>query len=121
MVDSHHPLLFGRAGVYGQRYSNFIVQNSDLVICIGTRMAYPQVGYDINEFARDSKIVAVDIDQKELDKFSERITLPICADAGDFIESVLYSPEYDNSTKFEEWHKQCVIYRKDFPIIGERA
>ncbi|MGF1730493.1 thiamine pyrophosphate-binding protein [Photobacterium kasasachensis] len=119
MVDSSHPLLFGRAGVYGQRYSNFVVQNSDLVICIGTRMAYPQVGYDINEFARDSKIITVDIDQKELDKFSDRITLPICADAGDFIESVLNTADDERATNFEEWYEQCNTYRQDFPVIGK--
>jgi acetolactate synthase-1/2/3 large subunit len=27
MIDSSHPLLFGRAGVYGQRAANFVLQN----------------------------------------------------------------------------------------------
>ena len=56
MLPSDHELVFGRAGVYGQRHSNFIVQNCDLLICIGTRMAYPQIGYNVNELAREAKI-----------------------------------------------------------------
>ncbi len=37
MIDSSHPLVFGRAGVYGQRAANFILQNSDYVLAVGTR------------------------------------------------------------------------------------
>lgn len=119
MIDSNHPMVFGRAGVYGQRYSNFIVQNSDLIICIGTRMAYPQIGYDINEFAREAKIISVDIDLKELNKFQDRITMPICADAGDFMRSVIQYFERKESLEFSQWHLQCQKYKRDFPIIGE--
>ena len=117
MVNSQHQMLFGRAGVYGQRYSNFIIQNSDLVICIGTRMAYPQIGYDINEFARDAKIVAVDIDKKELNKFSGRLSLSICADAGNFIRSIIHFSQNIRSKSYDTWYAQCVKYRDDFPII----
>src|SRR5262249_50218821 len=49
MVDSDHPLLFGRAGVYGQRCANFVLQNCDYLLSIGTRLAIPQIGYDITE------------------------------------------------------------------------
>lgn len=117
MVDSQHPLIFGRAGVYGQRYSNFIVQNSDLVVCIGTRMAYPQIGYDINEFAREASVVAVDIDQKELEKFKERLSVAVCSDAGDFIRGILSQPKL--GTNVSTWIEQCHQYRKNFPIIGK--
>ena len=44
MIDSNHPLVYGRAGVYGQRCANFVLQNSDYVLTIGTRMAIPQIG-----------------------------------------------------------------------------
>jgi len=118
MIDSNHPMVFGRAGVYGQRYSNFIVQNSDLVLCIGTRMAYPQIGYDINEFAREAKVIAVDIDLKELNKFKDRIAVPICADAGEFIQSAVQYFRCKDIFDFSEWHSQCQKYKRDFPIIG---
>ncbi|OCH37513.1 thiamine pyrophosphate-binding protein [Aliivibrio fischeri] len=119
MIDSNHPLVFGRAGVYGQRYSNFIVQNSDLVICIGTRMAYPQIGYDINEFAREAKIVAVDIDQKELNKFSDRLSMSVCSDAAQFISSVLSQPKPITHENLNNWVEKCNKYKEDFPIIGK--
>jgi acetolactate synthase-1/2/3 large subunit len=116
IIDSDHELCFGRAGVYGQRAANFILQNCDLLICIGTRLAIPQIGYDINEFAREAKIVMVDIDSKELSKFGAKINIPILSDAGIFIEQLL-----KNSITFDRsktWIEQCKEYKNRFPLIG---
>ncbi|ASG04772.1 thiamine pyrophosphate-binding protein [Vibrio anguillarum] len=118
MIDSNNPYVFGRAGVYGQRYSNFIVQNSDLVICIGTRMAYPQIGYDINEFAREAKVVAVDIDPIELNKFKDRLDISVCADAGDFIRAILDKTKNESICDVSEWHSKCLEYKEKFPKIA---
>ncbi|MDH4274700.1 MAG: thiamine pyrophosphate-binding protein, partial [Gammaproteobacteria bacterium] len=73
ILDSNHPLCFGRAGVYGQRAANFVLQNCDALLCIGTRLAIPQIGYDITEFARAAKIVVVDVDLKELTKHGKKV------------------------------------------------
>ena len=67
MVDSDHPLVYGRAGVYGQRCANFVLQNSDLVCAIGTRMAIPQIGYVHEELARGAEpLRVVEVDQAEV-------------------------------------------------------
>jgi acetolactate synthase-1/2/3 large subunit len=115
LIDSDHSLVYGRAGTYGQRAANFVVQNSDLVICIGTRMAIPQVGYDISEFARQAKIVAVDIDQLELDKYKDRLTISVCADAKDFIHELLSAQSKD--LEFDRWKEKCDHYRRNFPWV----
>jgi acetolactate synthase-1/2/3 large subunit len=118
MIDSDHPLVFGRAGVYGQRCANFVLQNADLVLAIGTRLAIPQVGYDLSEFVRGGKVVSVDIDPKELRKLGDRISLPICADAKQFVEALLalvktggFAPTYS------DWLAQCNYYRNKYPWV----
>jgi acetolactate synthase I/II/III large subunit len=116
LIDSDHPLVFGRAGVYGQRAGNFVLQNSNLVIAIGTRMAIPQVGYVLDEFARAAKVVVVDIDSDEAKKLGARVTLPIIADAGDFIDAVLAKPA--PSSAKTAWLERCEGYRRDYPWIG---
>jgi len=78
MIDSGHPLVFGRAGVYGQRAANFVLQNSDFLLTIGTRLAIPQVGYDLSEFVRAAKVAYVDIDPAEVRKHGEKINYPVC-------------------------------------------
>lgn len=118
MIESDHPYVFGRAGVYGQRYSNFVLQNSDFVLSIGTRMAIPQIGYDINELARVAEIVCVDIDQDELEKYSERLSLAICSDAKAFMLELIAQLANAQLPDYSAWHKQCVLYKTKFPVIG---
>ena len=49
LLDNNNPYFFGRFGLYGQRAANFIVQNADLVLVFGSRLALPQVGYDFSQ------------------------------------------------------------------------
>ena len=86
LLPSSHPLCAGRAGTYGQRSANLILQNCDYLLTIGTRLAIPQVGYEISELARGAaQITVVDLDPTELAKYPQRVTQPVCADAGEFI------------------------------------
>lgn len=116
ILDASHPLCFGRAGVYGQRAANFVLQNCDALICIGTRLSIPQVGYDMTEFARAAQIAVIDIDPKELMKHGDRIQLPIMSDAGKFIDLLLESTQA--SFYRAEWLTQCEDYRQRYPVVG---
>ena len=109
-IDSHHALVYGRAGTYGQRCANFILQNCDLLICIGTRMAISQIGYDISELARDADIAVVDIDKYELDKYKERYKFSINADAKDFISGLL-NINLNQSLDYSSWIEICNKYK----------
>ena len=64
-------LNIGRVGIYGDRAANILLQQADLLICVGTRLAIPQIGYDRNDFARKANKFVVDIDPTELSKFEE--------------------------------------------------
>lgn len=117
MLDSHHPLVFGRAGVYGQRSANFVLQNSDYVLAIGTRLAIPQVGYDLSELARQAQIDVVDIDKTEGKKLGDRTNEFIHSDAGTFIDALSQETQTGIGTK-TEWLTRCDFYRDKFPWIG---
>jgi acetolactate synthase-1/2/3 large subunit len=118
MVDSGHPLMYGRAGVYGQRAANFILQNCDYVLAIGTRLAIPQIGYDLSELARAAMIDVVDIDEQEAKKHSNRIRAGIVCDAKYFINSLFGELADLAITKKLDWIKQCDDYREQFPWVG---
>jgi acetolactate synthase I/II/III large subunit len=117
MIDSSHPLVIGRAGVYGQRCANFVLQNSDYILTIGTRMAIPQIGYEISELARNAKIDVVDIDETEGQKHIERIRSFIHADAKCFIEE-LRNKDLKAIESKNRWLKKCKSYQKDYPWVG---
>lgn len=116
ILDSDHPLCFGRAGVYGQRAANFVLQNCDALICIGTRLAIPQIGYDLAEFARAAQIAMVDIELHELLKHGDRIQTPVLGDAGEFIDHLLGGVR--ESFSRPGWLGQCETYRQHYPVVG---
>ena len=78
----------GRAGIFGDRASNFAVQNSDLLIIIGSRMTVPQTGYNFSTFSRESKKIMVYIDENEIIKPSLNIDLPIVAYVKSFLQEI---------------------------------
>lgn len=117
MIDSDHPLVFGRAGVYGQRSANFVLQNCDFLLTIGTRLAIPQIGYDISELAREAEIAVVDIDLGEVSKHKEKITTALCMDAKIFIQ-LLLEQWGDSCSNSNEWINKCNQYKNDYPWCG---
>lgn len=120
MIDSNHPLVFGRAGVYGQRGANFVLQNSDYVLAIGTRLAIPQIGYDLSELARAAIIDVIDIDPQESSKHHLRLRQAITCDAGNFIDSLVDSLDKNKITipAKVDWLTQCNLYREEFDWVG---
>lgn len=87
MYDDH-PLYVGRAGNMGDRPGNFAVQNSDLVLSIGSRLSIRQVGYNYKTWAREAYVIANDIDKEELKKPSIHVDMPVHADAKDLLEQL---------------------------------
>lgn len=122
LVPDDHPLYIGRAGTYGQRWANFALQNCDLLITLGTRLALPQRGYVDSEFARSAKKVIVEIDEAELNKFTFPIDVPVLGDVGAFIDALLIQLSPNASAaepmfQFEPWLEQCREWRNRYPMI----
>ncbi|MHB9003659.1 MAG: thiamine pyrophosphate-binding protein, partial [Coriobacteriia bacterium] len=88
LIGFDDPYFVGRPGTYGDRPANFAVQNCDLLLTIGCRMALGLVGHDFHTFAPDALKVMVDVDERELDKPSVIPDIPIHADAADFLASL---------------------------------
>lgn len=120
MVDSDHPQVVGRAGVYGQRAANFILQNCDFLLCVGTRLAIPQIGYDLSEFARAAEHLAVvDVDPAEAIKHAPRVDLPIVADAKVFLTALLEKIGAANADLARpDWMAECDAFRAKYPWVG---
>jgi acetolactate synthase-1/2/3 large subunit len=88
-LGASHRLYFGRPNTWGQRSSNLILQNADLVIAVGTRLGIQQTGFNWAEFVPNGEVVQVDIDRTELEKGHPKISLAICADANDLLKQLL--------------------------------
>lgn len=67
------PYYYGLSGSIGPRTGNFIVQNADVILSIGCNLGYKMTGYTQEEFAPHAYIIAVDIDENEMQKPGVRI------------------------------------------------
>jgi len=104
---------FGRPNTWGQRYSNVIIQQSDLLIAIGTRLGMQQTGFNYKSFIPNGKIIHVDIDDKELFKKNPKTNLKINCDANLFLK-ILSKQKFK---KNPEWLKFCNHVKKELPVI----
>ncbi len=102
-----HPLCYGKPGICGDRIGNIMVQNSDLLIILGTRLSIRQVSYAYDLLAPKACKVMVDIDLAEMQKPTLDIDLPIHCNLSEFIdkmtEAVDREPGMPGFGKWREW------------------
>ena len=66
LLPYHSPYNFGRPGVVAERSANLILQNCDLLICVGTSLNNVLTAYNPDNFAKNARIVMVNIDEVQL-------------------------------------------------------
>lgn len=115
LISTDNKFYCGRAGTMGDRAGNFAVQNSDLLICIGSRLNIYQVGYNVKTWARAAYTVVVDIDSEELKKPTIRTDLPVCCDAKIFMKALL-DANFENTEK-NSWIEQCGKWKYEYPVV----
>lgn len=74
---------FNMIGSYGNREANWAVQNCDLLIVLGARLDVRQTGADVEDFARQARIVQIDIDPAQLNN-RVQANLNICTSVESF-------------------------------------
>lgn len=117
IIPEDHKLFFGRPGCIGQRGANFIQQNSDLIISIGARLDYGQIGYSHETFARTAKKVIVDIDAAELKKFNFWIDVGINMCAGKFISAMIKNAGKLKDVNRQVWINKCFEWGTKYPVV----
>lgn len=118
LVNFNDETYIGRAGLFGDRASNFTIQNSDLIFVIGSRLSQPQVGYNLSNFAINSKIIYLDIDKWEINKFKGKIIKSLNYDISYFLK---YFNNYLKKNKIfinkSEWLNKCNFWKRKYPVV----
>ncbi len=115
LIDSDHPFFFGRPGILGDRAANFIMQNSDLLLILGTRMGIRQIGYAFGNIAKGACRIMVDIDEAELHKPTFQPDLCIHADAEMFLKKMYL--QLPKLLPQEKWLSYCREVKKRFSVV----
>ena len=118
IVESNHKLYVGRMGIFGDRASNFAIENSDLIIVLGSRLSIPQTGYKTKFFAEKAKKIIVDIDKNEINKnkFSN-IILKYNCDLNLFFNQAINFFKNKKVKKFNKWIKLVNFWKKKYPVM----
>ncbi len=110
-----HSNYFGRPNTWGQRYSNLLIQQADLLVALGSRLGLQQTGFNWQQFVPKGKIVQVDIDQLELDKPNPDLYKALKIDVNLFLESLL---NFDLG-KHKDWLEYCKLVKEKLPVSEE--
>lgn len=114
ILAEDNPLYQGRIGPGGQRRANFALQNSDLVLALGTSLSISAIGFS-DKFAPKAKKVLVNIDRGDLEKKNITIELPVLADVKEFIEALLQRFETRTYQPTQRWLDACAMWKREYP------
>lgn len=118
IMTSDNPLSAGRIGSVGQRAANIILNESDLILCLGTRNSIFSVSYNYENFAKNAYKICVDIDENELKKKTLNIDMPINEDLAKFIPNLL--EQINNRLDIDNWVKTCKEYNSRFSFANNK-
>ena len=120
IIHHNHPNYVGKQGSIGNRAGNFAVQNSDLVIIIGSRMPIRQLSYNWENFAREAYKIHIDIDPAELQRPFLKADMPLVYDAKFILTALNKELQKENKTfDFKEWLGWCIERKNKYPVLQE--
>lgn len=113
LLPSIHPLNVGAFGTHALRMPNFVVQNADFLLTIGTRLDTKSTGTPAASFARAADIWMVDIDSAEIAKFGGRVK-GLHQDCREFFSTVSVK-----TAPVDAWWAQVKRWAMKWPIPHE--
>lgn len=124
LLDENNPLYAGHPGGMGDRGANYILQSSDLLIILGSRLDPSITAFNHKNFGKNAKKVMVDIDEHEINKMQMDIEVKAVCNVKDFIDglndksSELVDNLNDEKIKENhEWLSYCKNIRAKYPTV----
>jgi acetolactate synthase I/II/III large subunit len=117
LMDNSHPLNFGCPGTLGQRGTNFILQNSDLLIILGSRLDNSITAFNPANFAPKAKKVMIDIDKTEINKLEMDIAVSVVVDMKLFLNETCRQKNCLIKKDRADWLKYCRKMKSKYPVV----
>lgn len=121
IVCSDYEYYAGRVGTYGGSGRNFGIQNSDLLIGIGTRLSGRITGGNVSSFARGAKKYVVDVDAAGLQKKLQQLPFDECiySDAKLFIRLLTDKLKEQLLPDFSQWTNKALGWKTQYDTVTE--
>lgn len=117
VLHNSHKNYAGRPGTIGDRAGNFITENCDLLLILGSRLNIRQIGYNYKEFSKKSYKVMVDVDDEELNKKTLKIDLKLNYDLKDFLNEINKKNADLNIKIHKNYLSWCKQLNEQFPVF----
>lgn len=117
LINSDHKLYVGRPGNYGERSAHFAIQNSDLIVVLGCRLATALIGHNPKDWGRNAKKIVIDIDEEELAKPGVDIYLKIHSDIKIFLNELLNQIKSTKFPDLKNWINKCNQWKEKYPVV----
>lgn len=120
LIETEDIHYIGRGGNMGDRPGNFAIENADLILAIGTRLSIRQVGYNYKIWAKNAKVIMVDIDKEEFKKHTIHVDLKVHSDAKIFLQKLYNSLESKSyGPLHESWLTTCNSWKNKYKVVDE--
>jgi acetolactate synthase-1/2/3 large subunit len=110
-LPPEHPLALGMLGMHGARYTNRVLDECDLLICIGARFDDRATG-KLDTFCPNARVIHVDADPRELGKLRQP-QLGILGDAGAALRALAGAVK---PTLRVDWLSRVGALRREAPL-----
>ncbi len=120
LIASDDELFCGRPGTIGERAGNFTVQNSDILLVLGSRLNIRQTSYNWASFARFATKIQVDVDAAELRKPLHQPDVPIHCDLKVFLTEMARQLESGPAAHHDEWLELARQWKAKYPTVQDR-
>ena len=116
-INHDNQNYIGNIGVYGSRSANFVIQNSDFVLSLGSRLDTRITGGVPRNFAREAIIASVDIDKDELNKKRGlKLKIKINECLTDFF-NLFEKKSKTLRIQKPDWLQKSLLWKKKYPIV----
>lgn len=109
--DGNDPMYLGMLGMHGTKASNLSVAHCDALIALGVRFSDRVTG-NVKAFAKNAKIVQVEIDPAEVNK---NVDVDV-AIRGDVKEALIRLNPLLKKAEHKEWVDECLKISRDHPL-----
>ena len=110
--DNTSPNYIGMLGMHGTKTSSLAIGECDLFVAIGTRFSDRVIG-DASTFARNARIIHIDIDPAEVNK-NIKVYHKVVGDIAQVLDKINSSLPQQNH---EKWLSKVHAWKSEFPLV----
>jgi acetolactate synthase-1/2/3 large subunit len=119
LLEESHPYYFGRFGPTGQRRANFVLQNADLLLCLGTSMSVAAIGFNTSQLAPGATRVFVNVDAQEATKPHFQPDVTVVSDVKEFMTAMVRASAGGGPPERARWLKACDMWKAKYSVLTD--